>query len=48
MSSEKNIYVSKVQKMQGGVIATKLDPNRTGIEKEESEEKIQQLKLVIS
>ena len=47
MSSEKNIAVSKVHKLQGGINAIAAYLNKTRIKKEEAAEKIQQLKLVI-
>ena len=47
MSLEKNIAVSKVHKLQGGINAIASDLNSKRIKKEESEEKIQQLKSVI-
>ena len=47
MSSEKNIAVSKLQQLQGGVNAFTSELS-TRIKTEEAEEKIQQLKSVIS
>ena len=48
MSSENNISVSKVQKLQGGVNEIAVEPNIQSIQKEEAKEKIQKLKSVIS
>ena len=48
MSSEKNIVVSKLQDMWGFINAIATDLNSTRIKKEDSKEKIQKLKSVIS
>ena len=47
MSSEKKIAISKVQNMQGGIIAITEELKTTRINKEEAEEHIQKLKSVI-
>ena len=48
MSSKKNIDIYKVQKLQGGMNEITEDMKSTIIKKEESNEQIQKLKLVIS
>ena len=47
MSSEKKIAISKVQNMQGRIIAITEDLKTTRINKEEAEEHTQKLKPVI-
>ena len=48
MSSENNIAVSKVQKLQGGSNSITTELNITRINKEEAKQQIQKLKSVIS
>ena len=48
MSSEKNIAISKFQKLQGAINTITEELNRKNTDKEEAKEQIQILKSVIS